>query len=350
MHTIGNKIKQLRLKIGLSQTQLAEKLGLSNQAVSKWETNFSQPDISLLPEIASIFGISIDELFDYRSQTFYEKIHNSLEYGTPLTNKDFQQFEHFLLEQVMTLPNHHDTHSTLSWLYLSFSDQLRQKAVIHGKKALELQPNSKFDIDIINKASGGALYDWDVKNHHDLIDYYQKTLLVAPDNKRLYFYLLDNLIEDGRLQEAKQTLVASETNNPNPLNAYYRILIDDKSYGFAQVKTDYLALADEFPKDWRVLFSVANTFSQNACYQEAIPIWQAAYEAQDKPRYTDFYESIAQCYLRLGDREAAIAAYKQVLQTLKDDWNCHFGSYIDRINDNILHLSSWIDRTLFKAS
>ena len=57
MKTIGEKIKAFRLDAGLSQTQLAQKLGISSQAVSKWETNFSQPDITLLPEIASLFGI-----------------------------------------------------------------------------------------------------------------------------------------------------------------------------------------------------------------------------------------------------------------------------------------------------
>lgn len=340
MQTIGNKIKQLRLKAGLSQVQLAEKLSLSNQAVSKWETNFSQPDIGLLPDIATIFGVSIDDLFDYTSEGYYEKIQNMLEYGHPLTNKDFQQFETFLLEQVAATPDKYQANATLGWLYLRHADELRKKAAFYAKKALELKPNSKFDISIINQASDGVFYDWDVKNHHELIDYYQKTLLVAPDNKRLYFYLLDNLLDDGRLQEARQTLAASEINNPDPLNAFYKIFIEEKARGFNQVKADYEALVEQSAKDWRLLFAVANTFSQNAHYEEAIPIWQAAFEAQDKPRYTDYYESIAQCYIRLGNTAAAIVAYKQVLKTLKEDWNYRFGAHIDRINEKILQLSS----------
>ncbi|WP_373658934.1 helix-turn-helix domain-containing protein [Streptococcus sp. E29BA] len=83
-------MKQLRLKAGLSQIQLAEQLGLSNQAVSKWETDFSQPDISLLPELATLFGVSgvsIDELFDYTAENYYEKIQNSLEYGSSYPTK-----------------------------------------------------------------------------------------------------------------------------------------------------------------------------------------------------------------------------------------------------------------------
>ncbi len=60
---IGNNIKQLRQRKSLTQEQVAEKLGVSYQAVSKWETGANTPDIALLPEIASLFGVSIDALF-----------------------------------------------------------------------------------------------------------------------------------------------------------------------------------------------------------------------------------------------------------------------------------------------
>ena len=60
---IGNNIKQLRLKKDLTQRQIAEQLGISFQAVSKWENNINAPDINLLPDIARLLGVSIDELF-----------------------------------------------------------------------------------------------------------------------------------------------------------------------------------------------------------------------------------------------------------------------------------------------
>ncbi|MFA9414099.1 hypothetical protein ACERC8_05690 [Streptococcus sp. E29BA] len=142
----------------------------------------------------------------------------------------------------------YDANSTLGWLYLSQADQLRKKASFYCKKALELRPNGKRDISIINAASGGIIYDWDVRNRQELIDYYRKTLLVAPENQRLYFYLLDNLIDDDRLTEARQILTASEINNPDPLNAFYKIFIKEKARGFKIVKTDYLTLTNSFQK------------------------------------------------------------------------------------------------------
>lgn len=61
--TLGNRIGQYRRKLGLTQEALARQLDVTNQAVSKWESDQSCPDISLLPRLADIFGITMDELF-----------------------------------------------------------------------------------------------------------------------------------------------------------------------------------------------------------------------------------------------------------------------------------------------
>ncbi len=63
--SIGEKIADLRKKKGWTQAEFGEILGVSNQAVSKWESEMSMPDIMLLPHIADAFECSIDELFDY---------------------------------------------------------------------------------------------------------------------------------------------------------------------------------------------------------------------------------------------------------------------------------------------
>lgn len=60
--TLGEKIGSLRREKGLTQEELAEKLGVSPQAVSKWENNVSCPDIMLLPELARLFDVTVDNL------------------------------------------------------------------------------------------------------------------------------------------------------------------------------------------------------------------------------------------------------------------------------------------------
>ena len=61
--TIGTTIARLRREHNMKQDELAEMLDVTPQAVSKWENGASMPDISLLPKLAKIFGVSIDELF-----------------------------------------------------------------------------------------------------------------------------------------------------------------------------------------------------------------------------------------------------------------------------------------------
>lgn len=60
---LGSQIMYYRKNKNITQEALAKQLNISNQAVSKWETEQSYPDIELLPKIADIFGITLDELF-----------------------------------------------------------------------------------------------------------------------------------------------------------------------------------------------------------------------------------------------------------------------------------------------
>lgn len=66
--TLGNQIAQYRKSLSITQESLAQKLGVTNQAVSKWESALCCPDVMLLPKIADIFGISVDALFGRESQ------------------------------------------------------------------------------------------------------------------------------------------------------------------------------------------------------------------------------------------------------------------------------------------
>lgn len=59
----GQRIAQLRRERGMTQEALAQKLGITNQAVSKWESDQCCPDIMQLPQLADLFGITLDALF-----------------------------------------------------------------------------------------------------------------------------------------------------------------------------------------------------------------------------------------------------------------------------------------------
>ena len=65
---LGNNIRQLRRRDKRTQEALAEALGVTSQAVSRWESGGSYPDMNLIPSIANYFGVSIDELFGYEGE------------------------------------------------------------------------------------------------------------------------------------------------------------------------------------------------------------------------------------------------------------------------------------------
>lgn len=66
--TIGKRIMEHRKRLGITQDTLAEQLGVTAQAVSKWENDQSCPDITMLPKLAEFFGVTTDELLGYESQ------------------------------------------------------------------------------------------------------------------------------------------------------------------------------------------------------------------------------------------------------------------------------------------
>ena len=66
--TLGTIIAQLRKEKGMTQLELAEKMGVTDKAVSKWERDLSCPDINSLPTLAEILGVSVDELMQIKKE------------------------------------------------------------------------------------------------------------------------------------------------------------------------------------------------------------------------------------------------------------------------------------------
>lgn len=65
--TFGNMIAALRKENGMTQLELAEKMGVTDKAVSKWERDLSFPDVSSFPKLAEIFDVSVDELMQVKA-------------------------------------------------------------------------------------------------------------------------------------------------------------------------------------------------------------------------------------------------------------------------------------------
>ena len=67
--TFGTMIAAMRKKDGMTQLELAEKMGVTDKAVSKWERDLSFPDINSIPKLADVFNVTVDELMQVKAGT-----------------------------------------------------------------------------------------------------------------------------------------------------------------------------------------------------------------------------------------------------------------------------------------
>ena len=328
--TLGKTIKQLRKETFLSQEQLAAKLNITAQAVSKWENEESYPDILFLPKIAAIFGVKIDELFDYEEDSAYQQIENMLDNERYFTHADFSKAEIFLLEQLSTNPNDLHALTVLGDLYHEYAIRLDEKAASYTKQALALNPENKSLHNTFHYAMHGGRLDWNVANHSELIAYYQNFIQEHPTITRAYLYLLDNLIDDGRLDEATKVLERRRTVIQDCFNDFYRLLISESINGFQATRKEYDMYLEE-NHEWQAYFLVAGRYASHGEYEKAITLFEKSFELQPKPRYIDHLESIAQLYLRMYKKNEAIHAYKRELQLLKEEWHQDDSADVQRV-------------------
>lgn len=68
-NTIGIMIASKRKELNMTQLELADKMGVTDKAVSKWERDLSYPDVSSLPKLAEILGLSVDELMQVKTNS-----------------------------------------------------------------------------------------------------------------------------------------------------------------------------------------------------------------------------------------------------------------------------------------
>ena len=66
--TLGTMIAELRKQHGMTQLELAEKMGVTDKAVSKWERDLSCPDINSIPNLAQILGVSVEDLMQIKAK------------------------------------------------------------------------------------------------------------------------------------------------------------------------------------------------------------------------------------------------------------------------------------------
>lgn len=333
---IGKKIKMLRAGKSITQEKLAQELCVTPQAVSKWENGTALPDITLLPALSVFFGVRIDDFFELSDEAQFDRIDNMLEKEDFLSRGDFDYAERFLKDRITSDAGDARSHRALAELYRHRADGYDRKAEAHAKRSLELEPREKAGHSILSYAAHGCCWDWCSGNHRELIDYYYDFVKKNPDYRQGYLWLMDNLIQDGRLDEALQAVRAMEkveyTYHVPLYEGHIAALRGEKE----KAEALWQRMIDEDPDNWLVWSCKGDAYVKQCRYDEAAACFEKAAELEAAPRYSDNWDSIGQIRELQGRYDEAAGAYEKVLEIYRDDWGTVDGAAVEKYRTAIL--------------
>ena len=320
---LGKKIRQLRFKAGLTQEQLAEKLGIGPQAVSKWENAVAMPDITTLPLLAEIFGVSIDDLFDLTTEQRLNRIENRMDIEEDLPQDVYREFEEFLKAQLDDDAHRKRATELIAYLYWHRMHACAQKVRRYAKEAVRRSPEEKGCQWMLQMAEGHAVWDWNIANHSKAIEFYRELVEARPESRLSYLYLLDNLIADHRVEEADRVLdrlCALKDSNP-VLNQVYRAHIALARFDEREADRIMEQLLEEHADDSVCLFEAAQYYAGKCEYGKAIAFYERSFEKTPRrPRFQDELMGIAEIYEIMGDYRKAAETYDRIVDLLRQEW------------------------------
>lgn len=321
---LGLKIKELRIKHGLTQEDLASRLGVSFQTISKWENLVNMPDISLLPEISEVFGVTIDELFDLSIEQKMNRIESKFDLEEEIKYSEFTEIESFLKTQMNEEKYKYQATYLLAFLYTHRLMSDSKKIKKYASQAILLDPTKKDCQWMLGKTGNYECWDWDMDNHNDAINFYKEVVSKNPDKSLAYFYLIDNLIADHRVKEATYYLEKLAKIKPDKV-----VMIETYKAGIALARYDEKEadrIMSELEKNHidedGCLFEIAQYYAKKAQFEKAIPYYELSFKkTKRRPRYIDELLSIATIYDILGDYKKEIETCDRIIECYKNEWN-----------------------------
>ena len=318
---LGKKIKALRLRTGLTQEQLADNLGIAPQSVSKWENAVTMPDITLLPMLAEIFGVSMDEMFDLTAVQRMNRIENRMDIEEELPEDVFKEDEGFLKVQRKEGENKDCACELLAYPYDHRMESAARKVSRYAKEATIRNPGKKECQWLLQQAEGHTTWDWNDANHVKAIEFYREMILRDPEAILSSELLMDNLLADHRSDEAEKVLkklMTMEKFNPI-LGIVYKAHIALTRYDEKTADEIIESMLADHPSDDAALFEAAQYYAKKGEYEKAIPLYEKAFEA-DKRKFWDPLLALADIYTILDEKQNVLKTYDRIIDVLRKDW------------------------------
>lgn len=282
MSVFSKNLKQFRVAKNMTQEQAAEALGVSTQTVSRWECNTTLPDVTILPKIAALYCVTIDDLYKETSMAYdnYAQRLGSV-FETSLKPEDFLRAD---MEYRKLLKSVEYSTEDLR-LYGILYQQMMHVCI---KRAGEI-----FDRVIKTGPAEDAEVYWTTRRQN------------------VHF-----LWEIGRNQESIDEFLPLVEAGSNELQEWVCLI---QAYSYAE---DYDAALewvrkaeDKFPESAMLHIYTGDLLRFMKRYDEAFPHWKRALEME--PEWCDAAYSMASCYEELGDYAKAGEIYNQIADNLE---------------------------------
>ncbi len=336
---IGNQIKALRIRRGITQEAMAQHLGVTAQAVSKWERGVATPDISLLPMLSAYFGVTIDELFALSDETRMDRIQNMLWDVRFLNPADVENERQFLLEKARREPGNPDIHCMLAQIELHLAKEHKTRAQEYAMEIIRRAPENPYvGFMYLSRAMGGVNYDPRFNLRNELISIYQAHLAKYPDSVDCYQWLISQLIADHRMDEAIRYCSELEKFECGYILTVQKIKIALAQQEIDKAKELWEQMGAEYPDNFTVWQWIGDFQTQIGSYAEAKISYKRSISLLKPPRYNDPIIALALVCEMDGDYAGAIEARKLELEISETEWDSTTGESVDIIRREIARL------------
>lgn len=318
--TMGQIIKDLRKKNGFTQEELAERLGVTYQAVSKWENDTGMPDISQVVPLASIFGVSTDVLFGIADTTENEEAWKIVQHAGSI--EKYGEIETYLnaydvlLDGLKKYPNnlilmincmHLGTSLSLpenGWIYAE--ERAKEIASETIRQANFIIANSKNITDILS-ARQILVFLYCSQGKFDLASNEAKSFPPRAD-----FTLYSNMA------------IVNEYMNNNKRTATY--LCSNIDYTLQALENDIARLGKAYYNDGKHTDAIT-------VYETFFEVMSAIFKNETPLPYHDFdsgdcYLLLAEAYLAIGEASKAMNAVEKSIMYFIDLYNTYEGEKV----------------------
>ncbi len=321
---LGAAIKRLRTEKGITQEELAEYAGVSFQAVSKWETGTTMPDIALLPKLAVFFGVTIDRLFAVDTDDELERIDYMLD-NDKITDENFAYAKRAL--DLILNDNENDVSALKRYarlyLYKNNRDNLAAGRML--EKAISLSPLDEELYELYRQVRGGASYtarsgnDWFIRVCEPYAEKY-------PSNIKLNRMLIEAYIEMRYFDRALDMIDRIKETDKSGMPELYRGDIEFVKGNTAEAQKIW-DTADK--NDTLLQYEAGERYSKLGDYDKAVECFENSFTAAKAPRDLSSTYSLAFLYTKLGKYQKAIDMWQRILNVLASDWNITDGTQAD---------------------